>query len=117
MPNFNRTIIAGHLVRDAEVRDAGDSMVARGSIASTCRYKGKEKTLFLDFEIWGKGAEAFAQYTQKGSSVLLSGTLEQSRWEDNKGNKRSRIFLRVDEFNFLKSAKQSNEDENENIPF
>lgn len=118
MPNFNQVVIVGHLVRPLEVRQAGDTLVGRSTIAETEKYKDKEKTLFLDFEIWGKGAEILATYTAKGSAILLSGKLEQSNWEDENGNKKSRLFLKVESFQFLGGKKDAGtEQEVEDLPF
>lgn len=67
--------IAGRLTRDAVVRDAGSDRVASFSVAVDDR-QGKEKsTLFFDCSLWGKRADALAQYLTKGSSVTVSGDL------------------------------------------
>ena len=42
------------------------------------------------------------QYAKKGTGVLVSGRLDQRSWEDkNTGQKRSRVEVVVEDFNFL----------------
>ena len=51
---------------------------------------------------WGKSGELIAQYTKKGSSLLVSGRLEQRSWEDkNSGQRRSRTEVIVEDFTFM----------------
>ena len=42
-----------------------------------------------------------SQYAKKGTGVLVSGRLDQRSWEDkNTGQKRSRVEIVVEDFNF-----------------
>lgn len=109
--NYNHTVFAGNLTRDVDVRIVnGDRKVASGTIASNRRYRDsqdqpQEETTFLDFEAWGRTADIFAQYTQKGSPVLVDGRLRLDRWEDKDGNKRSRIKLVVSSLQLMGSRR------------
>ena len=45
------------------------------------------------------------QYAKKGAGVLVSGRLDQRSWEDkNTGQKRSRVEIVVEDFNFTGPA-------------
>jgi single-strand DNA-binding protein len=103
MPNFNHTVIIGHLVRDAETRflPSGAS-VTECAIAQSEKWTNKktnlkeEKTLFLDLVIWGPSGERFAEWYQKGRAVMVAGKLEQDSWEDKEsGKNRTKIKLNV----------------------
>lgn len=88
----------GNLVRDIELRAAGESQVARGVLAIN---GFKDEVLYLEFEAWGKMAENLNLYTSKGSKLCLSGRLIQSSWEDKDGKKHTKTLLRVSELEFL----------------
>ena len=107
---YNKTIIAGHLTRDIELKHIpSGTAIASSSIATTYKYGDKEETCFLEFTAFGKPAEILAQYIRKGSKVLLDGRLILEQWDDkNTGTKRSRHTLRVETFKFLDSKGDNN---------
>jgi single-strand DNA-binding protein len=55
----------------------------------------------LDCSAWGKVGETIAQYCKRGSGILVSGRLEQRSYETKEGEKRSRVEIVVDDFNFV----------------
>ena len=61
----------------------------------------QEQVSFIDCSAWGKLGEMIGQYAKKGAGVLVSGRLDQRTWEDkNSGQKRSRVEIVVEDFNF-----------------
>lgn len=113
---YNKLILQGNLTKDNELKflPNGNALV-KNSIAVTEKYKSKdgqqkEETLFLDFTIF-RGAEVFNQYTQKGSKVLLDGSLKLESWTAQDGTNRQKHTLKVDSFTFLDS-KQDNQSNN-----
>jgi single-strand DNA-binding protein len=56
---------------------------------------------YFDCSAWGRPGETIAQYLKKGSGILISGRLEQRSWEDKDGQKRSRVEIVVEDFNFV----------------
>jgi len=129
MPNFNKTILIGHLVRKPEIRRTeSGTAVANASIAVNHKFKDasgdkKEEVSFVDFVVWGKRAEVFEEYTDKGDPVLIEGRMKQERWENKEGENRTKIVIVVDSFEFLKSRgsvspQQAEEaDESGEVPF
>lgn len=109
--NFNKVILGGRLTRDVEVKDLGnDSKVAKFTIASSRPFTGrdgekKEDVIFMDCELWGTRVDVLEKYTAKGHSLLVEGKLKQDNWENDAGEKRSRIVLRVDDFQFVGGQK------------
>ncbi len=117
MRGFSKAIITGNLTRDPEMRATpSGANVCSFSVAVNRTYKDgsgtqRENVSFFDCSAWGKTGETIAQYAKKGSSVLICGRLEQRSWEDkNTGQKRSRVEIVVDDFNFLGSAPNANGD-------
>ena len=100
--NYQKYIITGRLTRDPELRSTKEDLaVCDFGIANNQKYKDKEKTLFLDCVAFGKRAESIADYFHKGDNIFLDGKLEQSSWETDEGEKRTKIKLMVDAWNFV----------------
>jgi single-strand DNA-binding protein len=91
----NVCVISGNLVRDPELSPVGDSKVCRFTLAVNDGYGEKQKTYFIDCEAWGKVAETISSYCTKGKKISVTGILVQNSWTDNKGNKRSKTFVKA----------------------
>lgn len=106
---YNKVIMIGNLTRDIELKYLpSGSAIAKSAIATSHKYKmqtgeQKEEVCFLDFTVFGKGAEILNQYVRKGSKVMLEGRLIFEQWQANDGTNRNRHTLRVEEFKFLDS--------------
>ena len=104
---FSKAIIVGNLTRDPELRTTpSGTQVCGFTVAVNRNYKdgsggNKEQVSFLDCSAWGRSGEIIAQYAKKGSGILVSGRLEQRSWEDKEGQKRSRVEIVVEDFNFV----------------
>lgn len=93
---MNSITVAGQLGKDAELRalNTGDSVVSF-SVADS---QGKDKpTIWWSCTIWGKRAEALAQYLVKGQAVTVIGTVTEREYTDKEGNKRKAMDVRVGE--------------------
>ena len=107
---FSKVIIVGNITRDPELRTTpSGTQVCGFSVAVNRNYKDnsgeqKENVSFFECSAWGKSGEIIAQYAKKGSGILVSGRLEQRSWEDKEGQKRSRVEIVVEDFNFVGGA-------------
>ncbi len=115
MRGFSKAIITGNLTRDPELRTTPNgASVCSFSVAVNRVYRDsngaqKEDVSFIDCSAWGKLGEMIGQYAKKGSGVLVSGRLSQRTWEDkNSGQKRSRVEIVVEDFNFTSAASDRN---------
>lgn len=110
MQDFNSYVCTGRLTRDIELHTtSGGKAIGKGAVAINRNVGEEEKTVFLDFTAWEKKAETLAEYTSKGSRLILRGRLEQDSWEKD-GKKFSKILLVVEDFQFLdKKEAQQNE--------
>jgi single-strand DNA-binding protein len=111
----NQVILTGNITNDLEVKPAGQSQVLKFGLGVRGNFK-KDETNFIQIEAWGKSAELIEQYCQKGSKLLVIGELKQDRFEDKEGNKREKIKVNVDRFEFL-DGKQSNQQSKQDNPF
>lgn len=104
---FSKAIIVGNITRDPELRSTpSGAQVCSFSVAVNRNYKdssgaNQETVSFIDCTAWGRAGEIIAQYAKKGSGILVSGRLEQRSWEDKEGQKRSRVEIVVEDFNFV----------------
>ncbi len=119
MRGFSKAIITGNLTRDPELRTTPNgASVCSFSVAVNRIYKDangeqREDVSFIDCSAWGKLGEMIAQYAKKGSGVLVSGRLDQRSWEDKTtGQKRSRVEIVVEDFNFAGAAPNNNSSTN-----
>ena len=103
---FNKVTLMGNLTRDPETRQTPSGQSATNfSLAVNRTWKGQdgsqqEAVSYIDCVCWGKAGEIIAQYMQKGRPILVSGRLDQRSWEQD-GNKRSKVEVVVEDFNFI----------------
>jgi len=105
----NRIIFQGNLVHDPDVHYSRDKMaIVNITVANTRKYKKKEETAFVDCTVFGKTAETIVKYFTKGKPIIVEGRLALNNWEDNDGNKRSKVYIVVDGFHFAGGGKDDN---------
>jgi len=104
MPS-NLTLV-GNVVSEPEIRQTNSGgQIVETRIASN---EGRDKTSFWTVKFLNnKAGEIFAQYAKKGSSVFISGSVEEETWEDREtGKKRSKMVCLANSFNFIGVNKQ-----------
>lgn len=105
--NFNKAFIGGNLTRDPELRyTPSNTAVCVMAVAVNRKWKDqagemREEVTFIDAEAWGKTAEVVNQYFRKGKPIFLEGRLKLDQWDDKEGNRRSRLKLVVESFQFV----------------
>jgi single-strand DNA-binding protein len=107
---FSKAIIMGNMTRDPELRSTpSGAQVCSFSVAVNRSFKDssgqqQEAVSFIDCSAWGRAGEIIAQYAKKGSGIMVSGRLDQRSWEDKEKQKRSRVEIIVEDFNFIGGA-------------
>lgn len=96
---MNKVILTGNLTRDPEYKTTSAGELTSGSIAVNGYKEGE--VYYFDFNVWGKRASTFTQYTSKGKKVLLEGRLQQQTWDSPEGGKKSKVVINVENFEFL----------------
>jgi single-strand DNA-binding protein len=101
----------GRLTKDTDLRNINGSSVVNFDIAISRKYKTRdnkkaEEVCFLPCEAWGSGADTIAQYFKKGDPIIVHGSMKQENWESD-GQKRSRLVLRVTNFEFIPGTKNN----------
>jgi single-strand DNA-binding protein len=111
MANYNKVLLMGNLTRDPELRylQSGQAVVKIG-LAVNRKYKNRntqemvEETTFVDIEGWGQQAETFSKYMTKGRPVFIEGRLRLDSWESKEGQKRTKLLVVMENFQFLGSG-------------
>ncbi len=106
MASFNKVILMGNLTRDPELRvpaSTGNPLCNFG-LAVNRRFRvgeeQREETTFVDMTAFGRQAEVIAKYCSKGSGILVEGRLKLDQWETQTGEKRSKLNVIVENFQF-----------------
>ena len=103
---FNKVVLMGNLTRDPELRSTPNGQQVAGfSLAVNRTWRNadgeqQEAVDYIDCNAWGKAGEIISQYMQKGRAILGSGRLQQRSWEQD-GQKRSKVEVVVEDFNFV----------------
>jgi single-strand DNA-binding protein len=102
---INRVLLIGNLTGDPELIEAGKSKIVNASLANHQFFENgqeerQEVTTFVEIKIWGSSAENFAKFARRGQEILVEGSLRQDRWEDDQGNKRTKLYLNVMSWQF-----------------
>jgi len=122
MANYNRVLLMGNLTRNPEVRyTPSGTAVADLGLAVNETFKNKagetvEQTCFVDVVVWGRQAETVSEYLRKGSPVFVEGRLQLDQWENQQGEKRSKLRVRADRVQFLSASGRGGGDAGASAP-
>lgn len=114
MANFNKVILMGNLTRDVEMRTTqGGMQIAKLGMAINRKWtqngEQKESTCFVDLTAFGRQAEVLSQYVGKGSPLFVEGRLEYSTWEGQDGQKKNKLEVVVENFQFVGAPRSAGE--------
>ena len=97
----------GNLTRDPEMKTTPKGTpVCQLGMAVNRTYKDPsgeqhEETTFVDIEAWGWQAETISKYVSKGRPLFVEGRLKLDTWENKEGEKRSRMKVVMENFQFI----------------
>lgn len=107
MPNLNKVMLMGNLTRDPESKflPSGTPVCELGmAINRFWTDQGgerKEQTCFVDLTAFGRQAETLGRYMKRGRPLYVEGRLDFQQWETPEGQKRSKLKVIVENFQFL----------------
>ncbi len=89
----NKAILVGNLGKDPDVKYTASGPVAKFSLATNERFKGKsgewqDRVEWHNIVAWQGLAEIAGEYLSKGSRVYIEGKLQTSSWEDRQNGDR-----------------------------
>ncbi|MDR1366578.1 MAG: single-stranded DNA-binding protein [Puniceicoccales bacterium] len=121
MSSFNKVILLGNLTRDPEMRTANSGLtICKLGVATTRISKGndgenREETVFVDVDVFGKQAEIIGRYFTKGRPIFIEGRLRLDQWETSAGEKRSKLCVVLENFQFISSSRFDDEGSDANF--
>lgn len=110
--DINKVIIIGRMTRDSELKHTpSGTAVASFSLANNYSFTSggekKENVNYFNCVAWSKLGEIITEYCKKGQQIAVEGRLQQRRWDDQDGNKKSTIEIVVENFQFVGGKKET----------
>ena len=100
----NNVTITGNATREPELRfTPSGQAVANFGVAVNRRWQNRqtqeweEAVSFFDITAWAQLAENVAETVGKGTRVTVTGRLDQRSWENQEGEKRSKVEIVADD--------------------
>ena len=100
---MNKAIIMGRLAGDPELKQTGNGIsVTRFTVAVDRPYsKGSDRqTDWIDIVAWRNTAEFLCKYFQKGSPIIIEGSIQTKSWEKD-GQKHKSVEVNADNVMFV----------------
>lgn len=109
---MNKVILMGRLTKDADIRQANNTTVARFSLAVDRRFKqeGGQDADFISCVAFGKTAEFIDKYIYKGMKIALEGRIQTGSYTNKDNVKIYTTDVVVEAVEFAESKKQDNND-------
>lgn len=108
---MNKCIFTGRLCADPELRQTPSNIsVCRFRIAVNRQYadaNGERKADFISCTAWRNTAEFVSKYFQKGSAIVVEGSLQNADYTDANGTKHYAMDVQVSSVEFGESKKES----------
>ena len=108
---INKWIGMGRLTADPELKQTQSGIpVVSFSIAVNRRYQSKDapqQTDFFNITAWRNTAEFVSKYFRKGSSICVTGSIQNRTWTDQQGQKRYATDIVADEVMFVDSRQEN----------
>lgn len=111
---MNRVVLIGRLTKDPELKfiPGTGTAVTTFILAVDRRFKkeGQQEADFIPIVVWGKQAEATANYTSKGKLIGIGGRIQTRSYENKEGTRIYVTEVVADEVQFLEYSNTSNSD-------
>lgn len=107
--SLNKVIMGGRLTAEPELKttQSGLSVVSFSIAVNRKAKQGEEqKADFFNVTAWRQTAEHISRYFHKGSSICIVGSLQNSSWTNQKGEKQFRTDIIADEVMFVDSKSE-----------
>lgn len=111
---MNKVILLGRLVRDADVRQTGETLMARYALAVERRFAKRDDPNaqtadFINCIVFGKGAEFADKYLRQGTRIAVVGRLQSGKYTNKDGQTVYTTDVVVEEQEFAQTKAESNQ--------
>lgn len=100
---LNKAILMGRLAADPELRTTPNGVSVTAFRIAVNRTYNREMTDWIDIVAWRQQAEFVCKYFQKGSMIVVEGSIQTRNYEDKNGNKRTAVEVVADQVHFAES--------------
>ena len=113
VPELNKVLLAGRLVRDPELRYSPKGLgVAGFTLALNRRVldpngEWTEDTTYVAISAFGRTAEVVKEHVRMGSAVLVEGRLHSRTWQGKDGKTHRVLEVHADRVQFLDARDKS----------
>ena len=116
---LNRVILIGRLTAKPELRYTGSNLpYARFTVAVNRNFRNNDdqaETDFICVIVWRKQAENVCNFLDKGSLVMVEGSLSVNSYEDSEGNRKTFTEVTAQNVQFLDRKNNKSELEEEQV--
>jgi single-strand DNA-binding protein len=109
---MNTATVIGRLANDIELRFTTNGTAVANFRLAVPGGRTKDGTDlppdWVPVTAYGRTAEAVAKYNAKGDQVAVTGHLTSHEWDDNDGNKKSRLEITAHTIDFLARKRTAN---------
>lgn len=117
---MNKVILLGRLTKDPDIKQAGETTVARFSVAVDRRFRAKDETSptadFPSCVAFGKTAEFISKYFKQGVKIALEGRIQTGSYTDKDGVKHYTTDVVAEAVEFAESKKVNDGAASEDAP-
>lgn len=113
---MNKFVVTGNLVRDSELKfiPSTGMAICKFTIANNEGWGDKKTVNFFNCTAFKATAEAIANYTHKGSKVLIDGKVQLGSYEKKDGSgKQNTTDIIVNQIEFLESKDRQAKPQND----
>jgi len=104
---MNVIVLQGNLVADPTFHGENDN-VARFTIANNTGFGENAEVHFIDCVAFGKQVETIQKFLTKGKEIVIRGRLVQRRWKTDEGENRSKLEVRLENYEGFSFTSGSN---------
>jgi single-strand DNA-binding protein len=127
MASLSKVLLIGNLTRDVDLRyTPSGTAVANFGLAINHTYTNSdgekvEDPCFVEVVAWNRLAEVCGDYLAKGRPVFIEGRLQMDSWEQEDGQKRSKLKVVAQNIQFLGGGPRADSEEEDtgdsDVPF
>ena len=109
--SVNQVVLQGFLGKNPDLRyTQSGKAVATISIGVQRNFTGSDgnrETDWVNVVFWGKTAEVVANHFQKGSEIIVTGSIQTRNYENKQGNRVFVTEVNADSFSFTRGSRQN----------
>lgn len=114
--HMNKVVLMGRVGKEIELRQVGEHSMARFTLATSKKIKGKDVTQWHSVQAWGRTAEVVNQYSGKGKRMIVEGEIQYDSWDKKDGTKAYSTTINANNVSIIDFAEKETINADE-VPF